>query len=53
MEDLLSLLVGIIFAGLVCIIVFRAIRTKRFPENNYTPFDDIMEGKIEGDDDKS
>jgi hypothetical protein len=49
MEFLLSLLVGIIFVGLVGLIVFRAIRSKQLPENNYTPFDENMDESTDSD----
>jgi len=52
MEFLYSLLVGLAFVGLVGWIVFRAIRSNQLPENNYTPFDDAMEGKVDSDHEK-
>lgn len=52
MDFLLSLLVGVVFVGLISLIVFRAIRMKKLPENNYTPFDDITEGRVDSDENK-
>lgn len=53
MEFLLSLLVGIIFVGLIGFIVFRAIRTNQLPENDNTPFDEDMDESTEGDEHSS
>ncbi len=42
-----------IFIGLVvfvvCFSIFKAIKKRRLPSNNYTPFDDIERGKADKD----
>lgn len=32
-------------------IIFKIIRSGNLPSNNYTPFDDLVEGKVDKDDD--
>ncbi|MEH7387190.1 FeoB-associated Cys-rich membrane protein [Bacillus sp. JJ1521] len=36
-----------IIVGAVSLSIFKAIRKKKLPSNNYTPFDDITEGRTE------
>lgn len=33
--------------GAVAFITYKSLKRKQFPSNNYTPFDDLMEGKKE------
>jgi hypothetical protein len=45
---LLLLFIILLLTFLVVVLVFKAIRKGNLPENNYTPFDDIIEGKKRG-----
>ena len=41
----------VIVLFVVFYLIFKIIRSGKLPSNNYTPFDDLVEGKAEKEDD--
>ena len=36
----------VVYLAIPAFIIFRAIRRKKLPSNQYTPLDDILDGKV-------
>ncbi len=50
MTQVIVVLIIFTFVALIARIVFRSIKEKRLPNPpNYTPYDDVMSGKVRSD----
>lgn len=46
-QEILSMgLAFVVYLAIPALIIFRAIRKKKLPNNQYTPLDDILDGKV-------
>ncbi|MGG3915901.1 hypothetical protein [Rossellomorea vietnamensis] len=46
-QEVLSMgLAFVVYLAIPAFIIFRAIRKKKLPNNQYTPLDDILDGKV-------
>ncbi|MBW3111636.1 MULTISPECIES: hypothetical protein [Bacillaceae] len=46
-QEVLSMgLAFVVYLAIPAFIIFRAIRRKKLPSNQYTPLDDILDGKV-------
>ncbi|MGM0752532.1 MAG: hypothetical protein ACQET6_11395 [Bacillota bacterium] len=46
-QEVLSMgLAFVVYLAIPAFIIFKAIRRKKLPSNQYTPLDDILDGKV-------
>ncbi|MBN8191856.1 hypothetical protein JI667_06795 [Bacillus sp. NTK074B] len=53
-QEILSMgLAFVVCLAIPAFIIYRAIRRKKLPSNHYTPFDDILNGKVRDSEEKN